>query len=59
MNQIAFSNHIYMHDLETDIILPVNYVDTSFEWKKTRNNSNRLNQVTMNFRASQDKFILN
>lgn len=59
MNQIAFSNHIYLHDLETGLILPVNYVDNTFEWKKTRNNSNRLNQVTMNFRASQDKFILN
>lgn len=59
MNRIAFSNHIYLHDLETNKILPVTYVDNSFEWKKVKNNNRKLNQVTMNFKASQDKYILN
>lgn len=59
MNRLAFSNHIYLHDLETDMILPVTYVDNSFEWQKFRNNNRQLNKVTMNFKSSQDKFILN
>lgn len=58
MHQLAFSNHIYLHDLATQELIPVTYDDKSFEWKTWRNNNGRLSNVTFNLKASRDKYIL-
>lgn len=59
MRELLTSNTIYLHDMATDIITPVNITDTSLSYKTYKNTNRQFPYYEVNVTASQDKWKLN
>lgn len=56
MRHLLESNDVYLHELDTDMIMPVNITDKSVVYQTYTNNGKQLNQYTINVETSQREF---
>lgn len=58
MPNIFESQQLYLHDLETDEIWPVNITDTTYDIKQVANNKKKFYNYTINVQAQQTRKII-
>jgi hypothetical protein len=56
MRHLLESNDVYLHEIDTDMIMPVNITDKSVVYQTYTNNGKQLNQYTINVETSQREF---
>lgn len=56
MINVLASNRIYLHDLQDNIIIPVNIINSTCEHKTYKNQGRKLPVYTLEVEASQEKF---
>lgn len=55
MDNLFESNTVYLHNLETDDIIPVNITNTSFDYKTRKNQGLQVKTYTINVEEAQSK----